>query len=139
MCREQLFGRVVGRRSGPVDERVVITDPADLRRGRRGFLHPVARDRDVQFGEQDLAGLRVLDAIEEHAGDAERRRHHAAHVAGVQAGSDDVDRERARHQTPQRRGHPQAVVVDTARVETDDEARRADAIGERLDVRRQIA
>ena len=38
----------------------------------------------------------------------------------------------------QRRREPHPVVVDASRVEADDEARRADAVGERLDVGRQV-
>ena len=103
-----------------------------------GLAHPILRDLDGQFRDEDRAGLGVLHPVEQHAGDPERRGHHARHVAGVQAVGDDVDPQRARHEPAQRRGDPQPVVVDASRVEADDEARRADAVGEGLDVERQV-
>ena len=136
--RQQLLGRIVGRRSGALDEGVVVGDAPDLGGGVVRLAHPVLRDLDGEFRDEDRAGLGVLHPVEQHAGDPERRGHHARHVAGVQAVGDDVDPQRARHEPPQRRGDPEPLVVDAPRIEADHEARRADAVGQGLDVERQV-
>ena len=51
---------------------------------------------------------------------------------------EDLDAQRAADQPAQRRGHPQPLVVEAARVEAQHEARRADAVGERLEVGGQV-
>ena len=66
------------------------------------------------------------------------RRHDAAGVAGVHALVQDVDAQRAADQAAQRGGDPQPLVVEAAGVEAQHEARRAEAVGERLEVGRQV-
>ena len=57
---------------------------------------------------------------------------------GVGAGGEHLDRELAVGQPAQRRRDPQPLVVEAAGVEADDELGRADAVGQRLDVGRQV-
>ena len=92
----------------------------------------------MQLGHEDFAGGDVLDAVEQLAGDAEARRHDAAGLAGVHAFGEDLDRQGAADQTPQRRRDPETFVVEAPRVEADDEARRADLVAECFEVGRQI-
>ena len=80
----------------------------------------------------DHAGARVLDAVEQHARDAEARGHHAARVARVHALGQHLDREHAVHQPAQRGRAPELVVVAAAGVEADDEVGRADPSAQSL-------
>ena len=57
---------------------------------------------------------------------------------GVRAGREHLDRQLAVDQPAQRRRQPQPLVVEAAGVEADDELGRADAVGQRLDVGRQV-
>ena len=77
----------------PSTNGILVGDARRSRRPcRRASRDPVAGISTCSSGHEDRAGRRVLDAVEQHAGDPERRRHHARHVAGVQAFGDDVDR-----------------------------------------------
>ena len=87
----------------------------------------------------DLAGVLVLDPRQDLAGDAERRRHDTAGVAGVHALGEHAHAQLAGEQAAQRGRDPEVVVVGASRVEADHEARRADPIGQRLDVSGQVA
>ncbi len=75
---------------------------------------------------------------EQLAQDAERRRYDPARPSGVDALVERADGQSAADQSAQRGGDPELVVIAAAGVEADDEARRADALGERLDVGRQV-
>jgi hypothetical protein len=92
----------------------------------------------VQLGHQQLTGLGVLQPVEQPAQDAGGRRHHAAAAAGVHALGEDVDPDPRDEVAPQGRRRPQPFVVAAERVEADDQAGRADAVGEVLDVVGQV-
>ena len=111
-------------RSGVADEVVAVGVGRRRRRRLLGLTAAVVRDRHVELRHPDLTGRGVLHPLEQLAGDAERARHHAAGRAGVDALLEDVDRQRAAGQSPQRRRDPQPVVVVAAGVEADDERRR---------------
>src|SRR5690606_23301744 len=96
------------------------------------------RDLDVEALRADRPGAFVLEPREELPQDAEARRHDAARVPGVHPFVQDVDAKVADDGAAQRGRAPELVVVATARVEADDERGRADAIGEPLDVERQV-
>src|SRR5205814_5266744 len=107
-------------------------------RGGACFIDAILRDVDRQPLRDDRAALRVFEAIEKHADDAEARRHDAAGVAGMNAFIENFDSEVADDRAAKRRRHPKLIVVAATAVEADDESRRADAIGEKLDVCSQI-
>ena len=85
-----------------------------------------------------LPRVRVFEAIEQHADDAEAGRHDAAGVAGVHAFGEHLDVQIADDRAAQRRRHPELVVVAAAGVEADHQARRADAVGQQIDVGGEI-
>ena len=64
--------------------------------------------------------------------------HDAARAARVHALGEDLDGEAGAGHAPQRGRGPEAVVVAAERVEADDEARRADALGQVVDVGGQV-
>ena len=81
--------------SRAVDEREVPAD-RELGGGRRWPARGDRRDLDVQLRQQQPAVDAVLDAVEQLAADAERRRHDAAGLAAVHALGQDVDAQRRR-------------------------------------------
>jgi hypothetical protein len=113
-------------------------DVADDLTGLLGLLFAILGDRRVELARQQLARLLVLDPREELARDAEARRHDAACIARVHALGQDLDLEIARARAAERSRAPELLEVAGARVETDHEARRADAIGEVIEVGGQV-
>src|SRR3989344_3524389 len=111
---------------------------AENRRRRLNFDEAVWRNVGMQRLEFHFSRERVVDAIEKLAHDAEALGHDAACIAGVHTFGQNIDREVATDNAAQRIGHPELVVVATTRIETDDEIRSADHVGERLDVIRKI-
>ena len=101
------------------------------------LLPALARDLRVEIAQPDLARLLVLDPREEHAHDAEGRRHHAARHR-VHALGEHFHREDAVDEAAQRGRGPQVVVVRAAGVEADHEARHTDALSERVHVEGQV-
>ena len=63
-------------------------------------LAALVGDLAVQLGEEDAAGVGVLDAVEQAAEHPERGRHHAAGRARVHALGQHVDPERGRSRLP---------------------------------------
>ena len=106
---------------------------------QRGEVGPVrvGDPRPQELGQEDAAVRLVLDLREDAAQDAERGRHHAAALPAVDALGQHVDLDRGDEVAPQRRGQPQAVVAEPARIEADDEPGRADALLEVLQVGRR--
>ena len=111
--------------------------PSICRRGL-GLRAAIGRDRRVQFIDEDGAGVHVLDAREQFAQHAHARRHDAAGHAGVHAFGQDIRAQRADQVAAQRRGAPQLLVIAALGVETDDQARRAEARAQRIDVGGQV-
>ena len=70
-------------------------------RGRRRLLHPVRGHRHPQLVGEDLSGVLVLQARDDHPGDAEGRRDDAAGVTGVDPFGGDLDVELAGQQAAQ--------------------------------------
>ena len=91
----------------------------------------------MEVPRPDLSGPLVLQPREELAQDPEARGHDPAR-ARVDAFPQDVDRELATDETPERRRRPELVVVPAGGVQADHEARRADASLQRLHVGGQV-
>src|SRR5207237_4468007 len=102
------------------------------------FGETIFGDVDPKPLRDDAAGFRIFETIENRAEDAEARRHDAARVAGMHALRQHFNGEVADDRAAQRSRDPELFVIAAAAVETDDESRRADAIGVVVDVRRQI-
>ena len=99
----------------------------------------VGDPRPQQFRQEDAAGRLVLDpATGCGAGCGTTTGTTPPPCAAVDALGQHVDLHRGDEVSPQRRGQPQAVVAEPARVEADDEPGRADALLEVLEVRRQV-
>ncbi len=95
-------------------------------------------DLDVGLGEEDAAGVGVLDAVEGPPQHPERRRDDAAGLPRVDPLGQDVDPQPGLDQAPQRGAEPQPPVVGRPRVEAHDQRRRADALGQVVDVGREV-
>ena len=111
---------------------------AEDARGVFRLLEPRRRDVDVEPPRDDVARLRVFEAVEQHAENAEALRHDAAGVAGMHALGQHIDGEVANDRAAQRRRHPQLLIVAASAVETDHETRRADARLQQVDVGGEI-
>ena len=94
---------------------------------RRACVGALRRDLRVEGGVLDDAGVGGVDALEQHARDAEARGHHAARVAGVHALGQHFDREDAVHQAAQRGRAPELLVVAAAGVEADHQVRSSES------------
>ena len=92
----------------------------------------------VQPRGENASCLGILQTVEQRAKNSKARGDDAARVAGVHSLLQDFDGQIADDRAAQRVGHPQLLVVSASAVETDDQARRADAIAELLDVGRKI-
>ena len=125
-ARREPLHRVGRQQLEPVDHRRRAVGELG-RDGPQVVQVGVGDARALELGQQDAAGRLVLDPRQDAAQDAERRRHDAAALAAVDALGEDVDRDGDHQVPPQRRGEPEAVVAEPARVEADDEARRPDA------------
>jgi hypothetical protein len=134
---QQLLGGIGNHRHRSVDEWEVLAD-RELGGRRCCLLTAVVRDLHQKFGQQHAAVEAVLDAVEQFATDPERRRHHSAGLAAVYSLGEDVDAQRSTDQAAQRSRHPPSLVVEASGVEAQDEARRADPVGERVEVCRQV-
>ena len=96
------------------------------------------RNLRVKGRRHDPARCRILEAVEELARDAKRRRHDAARIAGVHAFGQHLDRQLAGREPAQRRRHPQALVIAAAGVEADDEVDVAETRLQRVEVGGQV-
>ena len=124
---DQAIDRVGRQQAQPVDDRrgAVGEGRGDgLEAGPLGHGYP----RPTELGQEDAAGLLVFDLRKDAAEDPERRRDDPATLPAVDALGEHVDTDGRDQVPPQRRGQPEAVVAEAARVEADDEARRADAL-----------
>ncbi len=120
-------------------EREVAGDlVAELVRGGSQFPGAIVGQVDMQLGEEQLAGVRVLDPVEQTSQHAEGRRNDTARAPGVHTFGEDPHGDVHRYEPPQRCRQPQPVVRGASRIEADDEIRSADAIGERVDVLLEI-
>src|SRR3569623_1784614 len=124
---------------GVAVERELVPDlVADDLRGLLGLRDPGARDLGRERLELDLAGVRVLEPIEQHADHALAAGDDAGAVTGVNALGEQRDLEVADHEAAQRRRRPQLIVVRAARVEADDERELADPALQVIDVRGEV-
>ena len=103
-----------------------------------GLRTAIGGDRRVEFIDEDGARVHVLDARKQFAQHAHARRHDAAGHAGMHAFGEHVGPQRADQVAAQRGRAPELIVVATLGVETDDQARRAEAGTQRIDVGRQV-
>ena len=131
-----LGGRPLG--PGVAGERVPGREVAEVGRGGGDLPEALVGDVGVQLADQQLAGVLVLDAAEQRAQDAERRRHDAAGRARVHALGQHLDPQDHVDEAAERGGHPQAVPVAAPRVERDDERRFAEPVAEQVEVGRQV-
>ena len=127
--------RVRGPHAG--DERHARAQVAEGRRHVPRLPLALGRDLDVEVARPDLPGPLVLQAREELAQDAEARGHDPARPR-VDAFRQDLHRELAADEAPERRRRPELVVVPAGSVEADHQARRADARLQRVHVGGQV-
>ena len=99
---------------------------------------PGAGHLGPQLGQEDLAGALVLDPRQQPAQDAEGRGDHPPGQPAVHPLGQHVDPDRGHHVAPQRRGAPQPVVGEAARVEADHQVGPPDPVGQRLQVGGQV-
>ena len=105
---------------------------------RAGLLDAGGRNRDAELVHQQVAGHVAFDAREQRARDPENGRRDAGAGPGMHAFGEAFDDEVAHEVAAQRRRAPELLVVAAFGVEADDEARRADAVREHLDVVGQV-
>ena len=136
---EKQFGEVGAHRLHAVHEGEFAVEicAQDSGSGRR-LLLALGGDLHVEILGQDLAGLRILQAGEELAHDAEAGGDHAAGVTGMDTLGENVHRQVPGDHATQGGRHPELIVVAAARVQADHQAGGTDAIFQVIDVGRKI-
>ena len=126
--------------TGGIDPWIVALGPivAQQRSCGAGGRFGGGRNGDVELGQPQLAGERVLETVEQRSGNSKRTWHHSARRSGMHPFGQHPNRERDLRHAAQRSGGPQPVVGRAPRIEADDQFNRTNRRSKYVDVFGQV-